>query len=70
MTREAELIGGRAMLTAAQVADVIGMSEVWVRKAGRVGIDLPRPVRVSARMVRWRAVDIQRWIEARGEAKP
>lgn len=68
MSREATTINGRVMLSAKDVAETIGMSVSWVEKAGRVGVDLPRPVPVGGRAKRWRAVDIQRWLEARGRA--
>lgn len=65
MSREAVTINGRVLLTASQVAEAIGASERWVQKAGKAGLELPRPVSVG-RMKRWRAMDIVAWLQAKG----
>lgn len=65
MSREAQTINGKVMLTAKDVAEAIGMSVSWVEKAGKAGLDLPRPVRVGSAK-RWRAVDIVAWSQGKG----
>lgn len=61
MTREAETINGKSLLTIDEVARRIGMGKSWIKTASAVGLDFPRPVTVGARAKRWRAVDILAW---------
>lgn len=65
MSREAVTINGRVLLTSEQVAEAIGTSKRWVERAGKAGLELPRPVSVGS-MKRWRAVDIVAWLQAKG----
>jgi predicted DNA-binding transcriptional regulator AlpA len=55
------------MLSAAEVARWVGISERSVWRWTKLGI-LPPPVRLGKRCSRWRASDIQRFLDARKEA--
>lgn len=52
------------LLTRTEVAEVYGLSKRWLEVAATKGQGPPM-VRISARMVRYRACDIEAWIEAR-----
>jgi predicted DNA-binding transcriptional regulator AlpA len=58
------LPNSQPLLTAGQVAELIGgATERTVRRAAHAG-KLPRPVQVSARLIRWRRDELIAWIEA------
>ena len=53
---------GVLLLSAADLADVLGVSLRTVRRLDSYG-KLPRPVRLG-RAVRWRRDEVARWVEA------
>lgn len=52
------------LLDVRQVAELLGLSErsVWRMAACD---ELPRPVRIGARLQRWRLTDLERWLAKR-----
>jgi predicted DNA-binding transcriptional regulator AlpA len=51
------------LLTAAEVGELLRIDERSVRRAQHAG-QLPRPVRVTARSIRWRRDELVAWIAA------
>lgn len=52
----------RELLTVEQVAEILGIAPVSVRRHAELG-SLPAPVRIG-RIVRWKRSDIARWLQA------
>jgi predicted DNA-binding transcriptional regulator AlpA len=51
------------LLTAADVGTLLGVDERTVRRNSHAG-KLPRPVRVTARCIRWRRDELWAWLQA------
>lgn len=51
------------LLTRKEVADLFGLSKRWLEVAAYRGVGPPM-VRITPRMVRYRACDVEAWIEA------
>lgn len=60
--RLTDAIAGGRMITASDVAALLHVSlrQVWRMRAAR---ELPAPVRIGKRAVRWREADINRYLE-------
>ena len=54
---------GARLLTAEQVAELLSVHVMTVRKWADAG-RLPPPVRIGPRAVRWRSEAIDRWVDA------
>lgn len=61
----AKTINGRVLLSDAEAAEALSIDRRTFRRMVETG-DLPRPLRFSARCVRWRAADLLRAVENRG----
>jgi prophage regulatory protein len=55
------------LLTVDAVADLLGISRVWVMHMAQEN-RFPRPIRVGARRLAFRATEVQAWIDARERA--
>jgi len=55
-------VNGKGLLSTAQVAKLLGVSGETIRTWARDGL-MPKPVRPGIRCLRWRAVDLDRWLE-------
>lgn len=52
-----------ALLRLSAVAQLVGLSERYIRTAVAVGT-FPRPVKIGARAIAWRRSEIETWIAA------
>ena len=50
------------LLACREVADLLGLGERSVWRLSATG-EIPSPVRVTSRVVRWRATDLARYVE-------
>lgn len=59
---------GTELLTAADVAGMLSVSvrSVWRLRDGCP--DFPRPIRLSGNLIRWRRVDIERFVRSAPQA--
>ena len=57
----------RKLLRLPQVLDLTGLSRASIYRYVDAG-DFPRPVKLGARAVAWRASDVEAWIEGREAA--
>jgi len=55
---------GPLLWDAAQLAEVLGVSERTIRRMDSEG-RLPRPIQLTSRAVRWRAAEIRDWVDVR-----
>ena len=54
----------KALLTVGEVGQIVNLSRATIYRLMKKNA-FPRPVHVTAHAVRWRTVDIYRWLESR-----
>lgn len=64
-TTAAEQLKQTSLLTIKQVAQVLGVAEMTIRRWEHAGL-FPKALRIGRRYARWRAETIQHWLKNRG----
>lgn len=60
------ITGGAILLSAADVARTLGLSEPTIWRLVHRRPDFPRPFRITGRCTRWRRSDVEQWAASLG----
>jgi len=56
--------GDRALVTAKEIAAILGCSQKFVRRITDTG-HFPKDIQIGPRMRRWRRVEVEAWLNAK-----
>lgn len=59
----------RRFLTDVQVAEILGVHRGWVWRMIRNKTDFPTPIKLSPGVTRWRAEELENWIDMKDAEK-